>query len=96
MTNRDDETRDVDPDRLREAADTGGMDTTMAAGPRSGAAGGANAELGTSGPPAEDLLSPEVLARTEVTGGAGLDPNAVGEQGLEEYFSGAEEIEGQG
>lgn len=48
------------------------MDTTMAAGPSSGAAGVANAELGTSGPPAETILSPEELARVEEVGGAGL------------------------
>jgi hypothetical protein len=66
--------------------DTDGMDTTMAAGPASGAAGVANAELGTSGPPAQDLLTPEELAQTEVIGGAGLAPESIDAEQLEGYL----------
>lgn len=94
MTSEYDDTLDVDPgddettDPDSAADGTAARDTTMAAGARSGAAGVANAELGTSGAPAESLLSPELLARTEVTGGAGLDPNAIGEEELDKYFKG--------
>ena len=65
----------------------GGMDTTRAAGTPGGAAGVANAELGTSGPPAETILTPEQLAETEVTGGAGLDPEAISGHKLDGYFN---------
>jgi hypothetical protein len=71
--------------------DTGGMDTTMAAGTPSGAGGVANAELGTSGTPAQDILSPEELAQTEVVGGAGLDPDAVTSEGLADYLGNSDQ-----
>lgn len=66
--------------------DTGGMDTTMAAGPHSGASGVANAGLGTSGEPPENFLTPEELAETEVIGGAGLDPNDISNAKLKDYL----------
>jgi hypothetical protein len=69
----------------------GGMDTTMAAGTPSGAGGVANAELGTSGSPARDILSPEELAQTEVVGGAGLNPDAVTDERLAEYLGNSEQ-----
>jgi hypothetical protein len=95
MTDTDDQTtrpRITSPQTNATAGDfqsNGGdtdMDTTMAAGPRSGAAGVANAELGTSGPPAGEFLSPEELAATEVTGGAGLAPNAIDSEQLADYL----------
>jgi hypothetical protein len=66
--------------------DAGEMDTTMAAGPRGGVGGVVNPGLGTSGAPAEDMLTPEELAQTEVTGGAGLDPNAISKEQLDGYL----------
>jgi hypothetical protein len=77
---------EVADERQADVIGTEDADTTMAAGARSGAAGVANAELGTSGPPAEDILSPEELAQTEVTGGAGLDPNAITGERLADYM----------
>ena len=68
------------------------FDTTMAAGTPSGAAGVANAELGTSGSPASELLSPEELAQLEVTGGAGFVPGKVNDEELEEYFNDPETL----
>lgn len=66
------------------------FDTTMAAGPRSGAAGVANAELGTSGPPAGDSLTPEELAMSEVTGGSGLRVESINNHQLDGYFETSE------
>jgi hypothetical protein len=89
--NNDDEI--YDPASGPDATDarTGGDnqdDNTMAAGTPSGAAGVANAELGTSGPPASAILTPEELAATEVTGGAGLDLSRVDPVVIEEQIGG--------
>ncbi|MDQ2743920.1 MAG: hypothetical protein M3Z66_16715 [Chloroflexota bacterium] len=65
----------------------GGIDTTRAADTLGGATGVANAEFGTSGPPAETILTPEQLAQTEVIGGAGLDPEAISGHKLDGYFN---------
>src|SRR5579859_4160118 len=77
---------EITDERRAEMTNTGDTDTTMADGMPSGAAGVANAELGTSGPPAEDILTSAELAQTEVTGGAGLDPKAYDGQRLKDYL----------
>lgn len=69
-----------------EEQDEAQLDTTMADGPRSGAAGVANASLGTSGPPAGNKLSSEELAMSEVTGGSGLRAESVDKHQLDGYF----------
>jgi len=89
MTTEDDQTsRDpiaaTDTDTMSDG--DGGMNTTRPADTLGGAAGVANAELGTSGPPAERILTPEQLAETEVIGGAGLEPEAISGHKLDGYF----------
>jgi hypothetical protein len=93
LTRREDSmTEDIDEgtDESRPAREsssgTDNLDTTMAAGRPSGAAGVANAELGTSGTPAENILSPEELAQVEASGGSGLDTDKVAGADLEAYF----------
>lgn len=94
MTNDYDQNDQTPALSRSEASTTAGVDdqndaefdTTMAAGPRSGAAGVANAELGTSGPPAGDLLTSEELAMTEVTGGSGLRAESIDNHQLDGYF----------
>jgi hypothetical protein len=70
------------------------FDTTMAAGASSGAAGVANAELGTSGTPASGLLTPEELAQVEALGGTGMQTGKVDAEQLDRLF-GASESTGQ-
>jgi hypothetical protein len=79
----------TDDSRPARESDTGrdNFDTTMAAGRPSGAAGVANAELGTSGTPAENILSPEELAQVEASGGSGLDTDKVDGANLDAYFN---------
>lgn len=78
MTPEDENRDNPAPDGVA-MPDTGGMDAVMAAGPRSGAAGVANADLGTSGPPASELLSAEEVAATEgFTAGSGETSKASG------------------
>ncbi|HEX6506974.1 MAG TPA: hypothetical protein VF221_05010 [Chloroflexota bacterium] len=83
-----DENRDA-PD----SPDADEADTTLADGTPSGAAGVVHAELGTSGPPASEILTPEELARVEMVGGTGLKPNAVPPEELKEYFEDPQDLE---
>ena len=87
MTEDIDEGTDESRPSRESSSGTDNFDTTMAAGRPSGAAGVANAELGTSGTPAENILTPEELAQVEASGGSGLDTDRVDGAELDAYFN---------